>query len=123
MEMTKALPNYEPLEFEYNGVKSLASPSDVSMDGVGKKRAYNHRITGDESAVVVQSEIAGVPLLLAHSQVRQINYNRVHIFDIYLMSYTFISQKNKCNGCTCTRNKASYLMSKVNQETKTQLSS
>jgi hypothetical protein len=39
------------------------------MDGAGKKRAYNHRIDGPETALIVQSDIANVPLMLVHSQV------------------------------------------------------
>lgn len=77
VEMTKALPDFEAVEFEHNGLKSLASPSNVSMDGVGKKRAFNHRITGDESGLVVQSDIAGVPIELEHSMV---SHNRLSVF-------------------------------------------
>ena len=78
--MTKALPNFVSIEFKYNGMKSLASPSNVSMDGVGKKRAFNHKITSDETGLVVQSDIAGVPLLLEHSQVS---------CSYYCLSFTF----------------------------------
>jgi len=112
VEMTKTLLNFGAIGFEHNGIKSLATPSDISMDVVGKKRAYNHRITDNETALIVQSEIAGVPLLLEHSQVSRssnlifLSHRNLFIgftFNIHLSS--FLSKKNKCNGCTRTRNK------------------
>ena len=39
------------------------------MDGGGAKRAYRQHITGAESGVIIQSEVVGLPLALAHSQV------------------------------------------------------
>ena len=59
----------EPIEFEYNGIKSKATPGKVSQDGGGKKRAFRHNINGDEAGVIVCSEITGKPLNLAHHQV------------------------------------------------------
>lgn len=47
----------------------MATPGPASMDGAGKKRAYNHRIDGDETALIVMSDVSNVPLMLEHSQV------------------------------------------------------
>lgn len=66
---SRQLAGHEPIEFEYNGVKSKATPGAVSMDGGGAKRAYRQHITGAESGVIIQSEVVGLPLALAHSQV------------------------------------------------------
>ena len=66
---SKELAGHEQIEFEYNGIKSKASPGTVSMDGAGAKRAYRQHITGAESGVIVQSEVTGLPLSLMHSQV------------------------------------------------------
>ncbi len=39
------------------------------MDGAGGMRAYNHRICGADTALVVQSGVAGLPLCIETSRV------------------------------------------------------
>ena len=70
VEASKLLPGYEPIRFTYNGMSCEATPGPAAQDGAGKKRAYNHQINGDETAFIVQSGVAGVPLTMVHSQVR-----------------------------------------------------
>jgi len=65
----KQLPEYQPLEFEYNGETHTTNPSTVIMDGGGKKRAFNHRINGDETGFIVTSGVNQRPIALVHSQV------------------------------------------------------
>ena len=65
----KNLPGYKPIQWQHEGQSFSASPGPVSMDGAGKKRAYNHRITSDETAINVHSLVAKVPLTIVHSQV------------------------------------------------------
>ena len=67
----RELPDNTSLPFVYkdNRKSCVATPGPASMDGAGKKRAYNNRICGLKTALIVQSDIANVPLMLVHSQV------------------------------------------------------
>ena len=65
----KDLPGYAPIQWHRGGQSFSASPGPVSMDGAGKKRAYNHCITSDETAINCHSLVAKVPLTIVHSQV------------------------------------------------------
>lgn len=69
VEASKLLPDYEPIEFEYHGVSSVATPGKVSCDGAGSKRAFRHNITSSETATIIQSETTKKPLALVHSRV------------------------------------------------------
>lgn len=60
---------YESFMFEYKGNEFVITPGPGAMDGCGIKRAYNHQITGTETALIVQSGIAGVPLSVITSRV------------------------------------------------------
>ena len=64
---SRKLPEYEPMEWEYEGLCCIATPGTVALDGAGKKRAFRHNINGDETATIAQSGIIDVPLALAHS--------------------------------------------------------
>ena len=58
------------MEFEINGIKSSAICGPIAMDGTGSRHAHGHKITGDETAHIVQSGVVPVPLSLVHSQVK-----------------------------------------------------
>jgi len=62
------MPGKQKIKFEFGGMDYVATMGPGSMDGVGKKRSYNHRINGDKTALVVQSGAAKVPLTIVHSQ-------------------------------------------------------
>lgn len=57
------------LEWEMNGQKHSTSVGDISHDGAGCTRSYNHRHKGRQSAFVVNSMNTGKPLALVVSQV------------------------------------------------------
>ena len=57
------------LEWEMNGKKHSTSAGDISHDGAGCTRSYNHRHKGRQSAFVVNSITTGKPLALVVSQV------------------------------------------------------
>ena len=42
------------------------------MDGCGVQRAYDHKVTSSETALIVQSGVIRVPLTLVHSQVSSV---------------------------------------------------
>ena len=75
VEICRQLPGYEPIHFEHNGKWYQVTPGPAAIDGAGKERSYNHRITGNETALIVQSGVTGrVPLELVHSQVSSPGY-------------------------------------------------
>lgn len=45
VEACKQQPDYEPIEFEFNGATHKATPGRVSSDGAGGKRCYHNNIT------------------------------------------------------------------------------
>ena len=106
VESSKLRPDYKPIAFVHNGCTYVAHPGRASMDGVGKKRAYNHRINGDETALVVMSGEIGVPLTIVHSQVSlfpSIVYPLISLLlSLLLTSLFFCIEKNKCIKCTQT---------------------
>jgi len=69
VQQCKAL-GYKEMEFEINGIKSSAICGPIAMDGTGSRHAHGHKITGDETAHIVQSGVVPVPLSLVHSQVK-----------------------------------------------------
>ena len=67
---TRESNHYEgDLEWEKDGVCHLTSCGDISMDGAGCTRVYNHRHRGKQSAFIVNSIKTGKPLALVVSQV------------------------------------------------------
>ena len=67
------VPDYKPIEFNYNGNKFIATPGQVAGDGAGKKRAFNHLITGTKTGFVMQSGEVNAPSTFVHSQNNCIN--------------------------------------------------
>ena len=69
VEACKQLPGYEPIYFLWDGEWYEATPGSGAMDGCGVQRAYDHKVTSSETALIVQSGVIRVPLTLVHSQV------------------------------------------------------
>jgi hypothetical protein len=67
--MCKEIEGFNSIEWQHNGETFTANPGPVSMDGAGGMRAYNHRIHGADTALVVQSGVAGLPLCIETSRV------------------------------------------------------
>ena len=65
----------------------MANPGPVSMDGAGGMYAYNHQIHGSDTALVVQSGVAGVPLIIETSRVSTCACH---------MTYVFLCQASTC---------------------------
>ena len=62
---------FHQIQWEHNGETFTANPGPVSMDGAGGMRAYNHRIRGADTALVIQSGVAGVPIMIETSRVSE----------------------------------------------------
>jgi len=76
--------NYKgDLEWERDGVCHLTSCGDISMDGAGCTRVYNHRHRGKQSAFIVNSITTGKPLALVVSQVSTWLYFALHCDNCY----------------------------------------
>ena len=73
VSMCKEIEGFNSIEWQHNGETFIANPGPVSMDGAGGMRAYNHRICGADTALVVQSGVAGLPLCIETSRVSVCN--------------------------------------------------
>jgi hypothetical protein len=69
VSMCKEIEGFNSIEWQHNGETFTANPGPVSMEGAGGMRAYNHRIRGADTALVVQSGVAGLPLCIETSRV------------------------------------------------------
>ncbi len=76
----KEMIGFKEIEWQHNGETYMANPGPVSMDGAGRMQAYNHRICGSDTALVVQSGVAGVPLIIETSRVSTCEYHITYVF-------------------------------------------
>jgi hypothetical protein len=70
----RALPGYKgEIVFSKNGVNHSIARGPICGDGAGEKRAYGHRITGDQHVTILFSLVTGDPLIICHDQISCIN--------------------------------------------------
>ncbi len=72
----REMEEFSEIEWEHRGETYVANLGPVSMDGAGGMRAYNHRICGSDTALVVQSGVANVPLVVETSRVSVLHRHR-----------------------------------------------
>jgi hypothetical protein len=97
---------YAEINYTHKGVNYSATTGPVAIDGAGCKRAYNHHITGTETAAIVQSPVAGVCLHVEHSQVSLCCMLFIYTLDISNNSCISTTQyQMNCINCTCTLNR------------------
>jgi hypothetical protein len=73
----RALPGYKgDIVFTKNGVNHSISRGPICGDGAGEKRAYGHRITGDQHVTILFSLVTGDPLIIRHDQISFVHCQR-----------------------------------------------
>jgi hypothetical protein len=94
---------YKEINYTHDGVEYSATTGPVAIDGAGCKRAYNHHITGTETAAIVQSPAAGVCLHLEHSQVSMCCMLSIYTLDFSNNNCMSSTTHHRLNCINCTR--------------------